>query len=707
MTAPAIDVSGLPAVGRGGRGILLCVTALTWTAAAGAWLAAALGRPPAPAGSRTLVALAAIATLALAGGAIRSVVTGRTALPAATGRWLLGILLLALVLSFVGLDHEVTGRDYGDEGIYRAHAERINDGRLLHPSFIYPHLLYYLDAVALWIADLFPDGAARLAGLWDVEGELAVASLVTRMVTALLAALTVWPAFWIGRRLVGDAAGLLGAGWVAVCPLWVANGHLNLSDVPAAVFATACLAAVAALLEEERPGLYVLGGIAAGLAAGGKYPAGVVAVALVAVWIRWRLRTRRWSWGLIVAGALALVTFLATTPSLLAFPDAVYRGEGSKDLFFGLRQYATRGWTGVVHESNVRYYAEQLAWAFGLPALVLGIAGAFGLTSPERRRLGWILVFPLVHLLLLVQLRVAVPRNLLPLVPVLAVAIGCGWVGAWRWARRGRPRRVTIGAALALALAVPAWRTAREVALLTRPTTRELAAAWIAAHLPPGSLVVHEAYTPAIRSPLLSRRARFVSRLAPDVLRHPTHDYVLVASAAYGRFLHPRNLERPAYEDHAGRYREILDTFPLVHEVRPGPWRGGPVLGLYRLDPVSVVHVESRTWSASEAVLPDDSMRGPGAIRYTRPGQWSLFKEYLQAGAYRFGVAGRLSGPARVVVRDRVDSSRQEELLLSGEPVRVDVLRGEKAFVYLYARDGSRVTAVTMERVGEAGEGVP
>jgi hypothetical protein len=145
----------------------------------------------------------------------------------------------------------------------------------------------------------------------------------------------------------------------------------------------------------------------------------------------------------------------------------------------------------------------------------------------------------------------------------------------------------------------------------------------------------------------------------------------------------------------------------LAYELRPGPWRRGPVLGLYRLDPVSVVHVESRTWSASEAVLPDDSMRGPGAIRYTRPGQWSLFKEYLQAGAYRFGVAGRLSGPARVVVRDRVDSSRQEELLLSGEPVRVDVLRGEKAFVYLYARDGSRVTAVTMERVGEAGEGVP
>ena len=209
MSAPALGAPGPPAAARRERRLLLVVLALAWTSAVAAWLAAALGHPLAPAASRSLVVLAGVSTLAVVGRSLWRTATGRTTLPAATGRWLIGVLLVAAVVSLVGLEHEVTGRSYGDEGIYRANAERINEGRLLRPNFIYPHLLYYLDAVALWIAGLFPHAAARWAGLWGVAGPLAVASLATRMVTALLAAATVWPVFSIG--ISGEAMSAVAA----------------------------------------------------------------------------------------------------------------------------------------------------------------------------------------------------------------------------------------------------------------------------------------------------------------------------------------------------------------------------------------------------------------------------------------------------------------------------------------------------------------
>lgn len=669
-----------------------------WLAACGAWLGSALGHAPPGAISRAVVLVAIGLTAFLAGRSAWTAVTGRGAVSAGAGRGLVVVLALSLALSLVGLDHEITGRDYGDEGIYRANAERVNEGRLLRPNFIYPHLLYYLDAAALWTADLFPGATEAIASVWGVEGDLATAVLVTRLVTALLAALTVLSVFAIGRRVAGERAGLAGAALLAISPLWVHHGHLNISDVPGAAFATLCLAVVAALLDEERPSLYALAGLAAGLAAGGKYPAGVVAVAVVTVFVRWRLRTRRWGWGLLLAGVVALAVFLLSTPSLLAFPGAVYQGEGSSDLFFGARQYATRGWTGVVKGSNSLYYGQQLGQAFGWPVLLVGSLGLLGLASRERRRLAWLLVFPAVHVALLLGLQMAVPRNLLPVLPALAAGLGCGLEGVWRRVgSRSRWRRVAT-VALVASLAVPAWATSRELARFALPTTRELAARWIRAELPPGAFLVQEAYTPRVGSPFLSRRPRFASRLAPAELRDPKHDYLMLASDAYGRFLHPQNLEREAYAHHAARYREIFETYPLVKEFRPGFWRGGPRLALYRLDPERVRHRASRRWEAAEAVLPDATMRARDGVRYGRPGQWALFKEYLAAGAWTVRVGGELAGPGRIELRDRVDPAPRAWRLDEDGTSRFQMERPEKVFLYVCAPRGSRLTAVSARR---------
>src|SRR6185295_4031513 len=181
-----------------------------------------------------------------------------------SGRFVLvALLVLAFAVRLVGLGHEVEGRYYLDEGTYYHHATTILEGELFSPTFVYPHLLYYLDALALWLASLFPRAVAPLAVSW----------LLLRGVVAVLSALTTVPAFFLGRRLGGTAAGVLAALLVIFSPVFNEGSHLNTCDVPSAFFATVCLAFVARLIDEERWEDYVWAGLAAGLAAGSKYPA--------------------------------------------------------------------------------------------------------------------------------------------------------------------------------------------------------------------------------------------------------------------------------------------------------------------------------------------------------------------------------------------------------------------------------------------------
>ena len=273
---------------------------LAWLAAAaalavgGAWWLSALGHSPPRWLARALVLAAFVLVAIPLISTARGLWTGAGLLTRIEGRLLLVLTALALTLSLVGIGHEIGGLYFADEGVFLAQAQRINQGQLLKGWFVYPHLLFYLDAFALWLASLFSPvvtAAARL--LYGVEGDLYVASLVTRAVTATLAGSTVVPVFLIACRLAGTTAAALAGALLAISPIYLEIGNLNLGDVPAAFFATVALAFVAALADEESTRGYLGAGVAAGLAAGSKYPAGTVAVAIAAVWVFWRLRHRR------------------------------------------------------------------------------------------------------------------------------------------------------------------------------------------------------------------------------------------------------------------------------------------------------------------------------------------------------------------------------------------------------------------------------
>ena len=625
------------------------------------------------------------------------------------GRALVLVTLVSLVVQAIGLGHEIGGLYFADEGTFLAEARRINHERALRPWFVYPHFLYYWDALALWIADLggsLVPAAARL--VWGVEGELNVGALVTRCASAALAGLAAVPVFLGARRLVlGDAqgneavgarAGIVAALLLALSPTFLEVSHLNISDVPAAFF-TACTAyGVTLLLARPTAWRYAWTGVAAGLAAGSKYPAGVVAVAILAAWLRHVVARRRLDAGLLWAALAALAAFVLVTPSLLAFPGAVFGGEGQADILFGARLYSRSAWQGIVRQSNALYYLVELARALGWPALAFGTAGIAALSREVRRRLAWALVFPAVFLILLLTLEVALRRNLMPALPFLALGLGVGASGAADRlaARLGRPA-MAAAAAVAILLS-PALASGALLTRHSRASTREEAAAWMRAHLPPGSFLVQEQYTPLVapeeRFP--ARRPRVAARLEHGVLRDPAHDYLLLSSATYQRYLEPKNLENLANEVIAQRYREIFSSYPLVREWTPGRLQDGPALRLYRLDPETPDLATPRRLPASEAFPSDAAMRtSPGEIRFSHEGEWALFKAYLAAGTHRVRVESS-SASGRLRLRTREAEVENSVELRAGEAA-VAVARSGKVFLYLELSPGSGCAALIVE----------
>ena len=398
-----------------------------------------------------------------------------------------------------------------------------------------------------------------------------------------MSALTVVPVYRIAERLSGVAAGAAAGLLLIFSPLFNDGSHLNTCDVPSAFFATLCLLFVARLVDEERTRDYLLAGLCAGLAAGAKYPAGVVAVAIIAVWIRWRWTRRDLRLGLLWAGLAAIAAFLAVMPSLLVFPEAAFLG--GRGIFFGAKQYGKGGWLGVVPRSNALYYAQALLGSVGWPAALAGLSGLAAVRRGGRARIAWLLPFPILYLALIISMSMVVRRNLYPVIPILAALLGVGigtWLGRLRevpWGSRLRP--VLVPALFAVCLLLPAWRTGIQAFALARPSTREIAGEWIRTHVPRGSSIAKESYTPNFpEGEYEVFQRRFVTRLTLEELRKL--DYVLVASAAYSRFNDPAALTRPHQQKMAERYAEIFRSWKLVQEWVPTETRLGPVIRLYR-----------------------------------------------------------------------------------------------------------------------------
>lgn len=490
----------------------------------------------------------------------------------------LGLVLLAAAgLRFDGLDWGRPFTYHPDEhSVVHAALNMVREGDPNPHWFRYPSLLLYLEAILVaglqpWVqADLRTAPEVTGLGPWDVAPHQFPFVLAGRTLVAVFGLASVYATARLAGAAVSPAAALLAAALLAASPLHVESSHYLTTDVPAMFWIV--LALLVALTRTSTSG-WAVSGAAAGLAAATKYPAGMVLLMPVGV----SLYERRWSSLAAVLAAFALA-FTVTSPFVwLDFSTFL------SDLRAQRAHYAS----GVASagENLVKYGLALVLYALGPWASVLAAAGVAAAWLQRRvsRSLAVVLVaLPLAYVGYISTWPLRFERNLMPVMPFVCLWAAVGWE-ALR-AGLGHLSRRTAGAlAAALALLALAQPVRSSLELRQRwhlPDTRTLAYQWVEDHLPRGSHIVREEYTPQVDGK--TYRVTFVqvagTRPYSWYLSEKV-DYLILSSNIYDRF----RGSSPQAAAIAQFYEFVFGSLPLLAEFTPGAGRAGPTIRIYEI----------------------------------------------------------------------------------------------------------------------------
>jgi hypothetical protein len=324
--------------------------------------------------------------------------------------------------------HILWGNQWESHGLSRAMA----DGKLLE---------VIVGGVALRVLPAHP--------LWAV-----------RMGTVLVGLVTLWAAFWLGRRLGGPPGGLISASIVVACPFFLFHDRMGLADPFVSAFASVALVATIRLCDGASLGRGVVLGLALA-AAGASKVLGLMAFAasLAGVLLLAPRQARAWR-GLALAWGIGAVLLWVPTRAFLRSG-----GQVGEKAALGVDDR----W-GLVLQ-NLASLSEWL-WVYWTPPLLAAGLLVTLWALARWRGEGWLLVFAWAFPLtvFVVGARLWYPRYILFATVPLVALVGGGVGELWSHARGGATR----GAALVLCavLLVPSlvfdWR------LLADPSSARL-----------------------------------------------------------------------------------------------------------------------------------------------------------------------------------------------------------------------------------------
>ena len=290
-----------------------------------------------------------------------------------------------------------------------------------------PHFFNYpsLSIYATWIIYQFlavfglttnvPDAPGGWPVLRDIIFAGRLFSVVTGAGTAALS-------YGIARQLGLNRGALVAGVLVALLPGLVQHAHYATVDVPATFFVALC---VWLSLRAQSGKAILAAALVAGLAAGTKYNAGLVAIVPMACALLLPNLKNRWLL-IVVAPFVALVGFVLTTPYALISP-AEFWGNPSPQvqtgISFELLTHPRIG-SGDIFQGTGNGWWYHLS--FNLPfvmTLPLEIVALIGLGLAARERKWWpILLFVGLFFLSLGFSQVRFMRYLFPIAPFLCIA---------------------------------------------------------------------------------------------------------------------------------------------------------------------------------------------------------------------------------------------------------------------------------------------
>ncbi len=455
-------------------------------------------------------------------------------------RWrplaLWGIVLLALVLRFYGLNWDAGNSFHPDERQIMFHVTVLawptSMAQFLDPvhSPLNPHFFAYGSFPLYLLASL----GNILTRFFPVLGTFTNLTLVGRVLSALfdsgtvlftgLLALKVTQDSTPGRRYAWNVA-LLASALVAFTPLQLQLSHFYAVDTMLLFFVVLTMYACVSLINTEKPIRWALfAGLGYGLALGTKSSAAPLAVPLiVAVVLRWRTQDFFTSLtSLLIASFSTVIVFLIVEPyALLDMPNFIQQVSDQGDLARGLldlpyvRQFA--GTIPYLYEAKNMFF-----WGMGVMlgvAICVGI-GWLGFQIVRHRGNdfnGWSVVISwvLTYGIITGGFYVKFMRYMLPLYPFLTLIAASVLIACTRlaWSYRAVPvvdskvkkirdrvsllRVLSVGA-LVLVLGGTIFQGLALLNVYSQPNTRIQASRWIYANLPPRSVLTYEQWDDAL-----------------------------------------------------------------------------------------------------------------------------------------------------------------------------------------------------------------
>ena len=460
-------------------------------------------------------------------------------------------------------------------------------------NFLYPSLLIDLEAVLAGVLRAAGGAALDTGQPWLYQNELVPEQfgyvLAGRLLVALLGTATTLVVFETTRRLVGMAGALAAGAATAIVPLAVEHAHYLTTDVPMTFLCALCLLATIVASRDGRKRWWLVAAVLAGLAGSTKWNGLAVAAVPLVAYIATRFdRARPLA---IVRDPLpyamigvTLLGFVSPTPAILLAPNEVISFVSSSAAIYAVPDPRQT-------QDTVTFNLGALVTALG-PLLVWGVAGMVVIVARSRRdpavRASLAIPAFIVGYFILASLPPRYyARNLLPIVPYLAVAGGVAFAALLDQVRRRSAMwRIPPGSAAAIvgvlfvvSLLPPAASSLAVTAGLSRPDTRDLARAWMLEHVPPATVVGREIYTPQFAATEFTPAGSFfLHELGLDAYRARGTRYLIASSWAYERFL-----DKPGTPVEDAFYRDLF-ALPEVFRVDPGPDRGGPTIRILRLD---------------------------------------------------------------------------------------------------------------------------
>jgi 4-amino-4-deoxy-L-arabinose transferase-like glycosyltransferase len=453
------------------------------------------------------------------------------------------------------------------------------------PLYLWSLWLHWLSAVGLLPA--LPDSPATI----QMAEWRAAAHFWARVLVALMGAGTAVVVARTTAQVAGEQAGRIAGLAMAFAPAFVVHSRFQTVDVPTTFFVSLALWCAVAMFRSPRPVRTLLwGAFWAGCAAGCKYNAGLVLLALlVSGWLYGR--QSGWSWRRLFgwsvgAAGVAGVSFLLVCPGAWAEPQAFWR-----DFRYELL-HVQRGHGEIFTQTGAGWlfhiYPNLVVGFGGLP-LLMSLAGWLLFGARHREMVG-VLVAALAYFLLIGSAEVRFLRYTFPLFPTLAM--GLGWLAAVGnpAPSRQQNRYGDIVKRLLPALAL-LWQLAWTVALtacMLRPDAREQALAWFQQHVPAGRKVAFPTvpwfYTPPFypdtgelrwqdrlqKMQAAQSRYQLVALAPPEwdvaALQAEEPDYVVISD------FEERDVKRIGRADYSAFMAILQRDYRLVRQFRNDPY---------------------------------------------------------------------------------------------------------------------------------------